>query len=181
MEPDNNKENTSNIPTSTENATNKFDPPGQQEVYNQAPQLTFKPPQANFTSHETTDIYNAIYRPQTRLTSIQMNGTKKVADPVTGIYRIYSDAPANRPQAPKPNLSSLSGTSGLSDANGLTKPILNMDANRQVRNMTDLKPKSNLKRTLSIPNIKSLDKDMAMANLLSDTSSSGNYFGHFFT
>ena len=104
-----------------------------------------------------------------------MNGTKKVADPVTGIYRIYSDAPANRPQAPKPNLSSLSGTSGL------TKPILNTDANRQVRNMTDLKPKSNLKRTLSIPNIKSLDKDMAMANLLSDTSSSGNYFGNFFT
>ena len=175
MEPDNNKENTSNIPTSTENATTKFDPPGQQAVFNQAPQLTFNPPQASFTSHETRDIYNAIYRPQTRLTSIQMNGTKKVADPVTGIYRIYSDAPANRPQAPKPNLSSLSGTSGL------TKPILNTDANRQVRNMTDLKPKSNLKRTLSIPNIKSLDKDMAMANLLSDTSSSGNYFGNFFT
>jgi len=106
-----------------------------------------------------------------------MNGTKNVADPVTGIYRIYSVALANRPQAPKPNLSSLPGPSGLSDAIGLTKSILNTDANREVRNMTDLKPKSNLKRNLSIPNIKSLDKDMAMANLLSDTSNSGNYFG----
>lgn len=180
----------------------KFQPPNKQnpKAFNpSAPSqhLTFKPPQSPSTAQSSlpkiqppvlpspaavpndTDIYSSVYRPNIRLNPIQMNGNKKVVDPVTGIYRIYSDAPQNRSQASK---STVLPEPTRTNTNGFDKPVFVsydkkptsfLETNKENRNPTDYKPKSNLKRTMSIPNITSLDKDNSMANLMSDASSSG--------
>lgn len=182
----------------------KFQPPNKQNPAAFNPtvptqQLTFKPPQSPSTTHSSlpkiqppvlpspaavsddTDIYSSVYRPNIRLNPIQMNGNKKVVDPVTGIYRIYSDAPQNRSQASKPTVLP---EPTRTNTNGFDKPVFVshdkkptsfLETDKENRNPTDYKPKSNLKRTMSIPNITSLDKDTSMANLMSDASSSGRY------
>ena len=96
-------------------------------------------------------IFETVYKPINRLNAIQSpmmkDGTSKVLDPNTGMFKIYSIAPA-QPQAVQ--------------AKFTNEPILKkLESKAETPTLTfNTKAKSTMKRTLSIPNIASLSEDL---------------------
>lgn len=156
----------------------KFTPPQIQpqptthKPANQQPTLpNFQPPTlpSNLKNSDvdSTNIFESVYRPNNRLNSFQSplmkDGSKKVLDPVTGVFKIYSNAPSqlNRVNVPVAPISKSAGN----DKENI-KPTINYENKPKFeskplvdKSLQFKPPKSNLKRTLSIPNIASLNDE----------------------
>lgn len=117
----------------------------------------FKPPIQPVQS-TSNNIFDSVYRPSSRMGPIQSplmkDGAMKVLDPVTGVFKIYSDAPAQ----PKRNVPSAT-TPPTAMFPERPKPH---DKSEKINKQKPIV--SNLKRTMSIPNIANLSEDISSSS-----------------
>lgn len=117
---------------------------------------------ASIPAVDSTNIFESVYRPSRHLNPFEFqsplmkDGAKKVLDPVTGVFKIYSNPPS------KPVKSSLDNDV-LNPTLRSFKPNLEINKGKVNSLRQDLSEKSKLKRTMSIPNIASLNDDISLS------------------
>ena len=156
----------------------KYEPPKQDPIIKEEninESIKFKPVQPPPSLHtpkvdppilnptvDSTNIFESVYRPSRHLNPFEIqsplmkDGAKKVLDPVTGVFKIYSNPPT-RPikaplneEVPAPTVKTY-------------KPNLEIFNERLKSPKENLPEKSKLKRTMSIPNIASLNDDISLS------------------
>ena len=98
----------------------------------------------------STDIFESVYRPNTRSfqSPLMQNGAKKVLDQVTGVYKLINNTPelVNTPRL-RPHIDYTTKPKTMNDEKNSAQKSANQE----------FKVKSNLKRSMSIPNIVNLN------------------------